>query len=149
MEIIMNHKVLALCDNDIIYLHHMLDYIQSGQEFPFMVHGFTGVDELKKFIDKSAIELLLIGESIYDESLEELPIAQIVILNESGNRIGKDRKNINKYQSLQNIMKEIMGSYVENAGEVPRRFASSKKLKIIGNYTPIRRCLQTTFSLCR
>ncbi len=144
----MNHKVLALCDNEIIYLHHMLEYMQSGQELPFSVHGFTSVDELIKFSNKSEIELLLIAENIYEESLEELPIAQMVILNESGSRVGKDRKNINKYQSLQNIMKEITESYVENAGEVPIRFSSTRNLKIIGNYTPIRRCLQTTFSLC-
>lgn len=143
-----NKKVLAVCDSEIVYLHHMLEYMQSRQDFSFTVHGFTSADELKKYGKKTAIELLLIAENSYDENLEELQIAQIVILNESGNIVGKHIKNVNKYQSLSYILKEIMESYVENAKEIPRRFSPTKRLKIIGNYTPIRRCLQTTFSLC-
>ncbi|MBQ6696636.1 MAG: hypothetical protein IJN16_08025, partial [Lachnospiraceae bacterium] len=72
---------------------------------------------------------------------------QVLILNESGNEIEDVAENINKYQSSELIFRTVMSSYMGNGGGLPRRMSTGNKMQIIGNYSPIGRCLQTTFAL--
>lgn len=140
-------KILALCDREEDYLYHMADYLEEKDTLPFAVHVFTNIEQLKKFAESNQIELLIIAENAYEEHMNELCVGQMLILNESGNEIGEGIENINKYQSSENIFRAVMNSYMEESGEVLKRIATGNRMKIIGNYTPIRRCLQTTFAL--
>ena len=140
-------KILALCDREEDYLYHMADYLEKKDHFPFVVHAFTDTSQLMKFVDKNRIELLLIAENAYDESIKEKVTGQVLILNESGNEIEDVAENINKYQSSELIFRTVMSSYMGNGGGLPRRMSTGNKMQIIGNYSPIGRCLQTTFAL--
>lgn len=140
-------KILALCDREEEYLYHMADYLERKERFPFMVRAFTDTSQLIKFMDKNDIELLLIAENAYDESVKGKISGQVLLLNESGHEVKGVTENINKYQSTENIFRAVMSSYMEDGRELPRQIASGNKMKIIGNYSPIGRCLQTTFAL--
>ena len=110
-------KVLALCDKEEDYLRHMLDYLEKKSRQPFTVRAFTDVDRLKKFIEKNETEILMVSESSYREELEEWPVKHLLVLNESGNRVGRNAENISKYQSSEGIYQAVIGSYVEKEGE--------------------------------
>lgn len=140
-------KILALCDREEDYVYHMADYLEKKETFPFAVHVFTDTEQLKRFGDKDKVGLLLIAENSYEDDLKELFGNQIIILNESGNEAGDEIQNINKYQSSESIFRMVMNSYMERGGDIYRRMATGNQMKIIGNYTPIGRCLQTTFAL--
>ena len=140
-------KVLALCDKEEDYLRHMLDYLEKKSRQPFTVRAFTDVDRLKKFVEKNETEILMVSESSYREELEEWPVKHLLVLNESGNRVGRNAENISKYQSSEGIYQAVIGSYVEKEGEIPQRIVTGRQMKIIGNYSPVGRCLQTTFAL--
>ncbi len=139
-------KIMALCDGEQDYLYHMADYLEKRDTFPFAVHCFTDMAQLRRFTDGNEIELLLIAENAYEKEIE-VPARHLVILNESGNEVGNEVENINKYQSSESILKAVMDSYMGSNDGVPRRLATGNRMKIIGNYTPIGRSFQTTFAL--
>lgn len=143
----MAQKILAVCDKEEKYLYRLVECLENRELLPFSICAFTNERALRKFSSKTEIELLLIAEGSYVEEIKQLPITHILILNESGNEAGEGIKNINKYQSAEGIFREIMENYMGNAQEAPRRLQSGSQMKIIGNYTPVRRCLQTTFAL--
>lgn len=140
-------KILALCDGEEDYLYHMADYLERRDTFPFAVYSFTDALQLKKFMEQHEVELLMVAENAYSEDMKELFPKHAVILNESGNEIGHEVENINKYQSSEEILRAVMNSYTGSGGDVPKRLAIGNRMKVIGNYTPIGRCLQTTFAL--
>lgn len=140
-------KFLALCDGEESYLRHMADYMEKKSTHPFAIRAFTNKEQLEKFVEKNNTELLLVAENAYEEKIHDLPIAHIMVLNESGNQVGSDIKNINKYQSSELIFQTVMENYMEGAGEVSPRIAVGNRMKIIGCYSPVGRCLQTTFAL--
>ncbi len=139
-------KILALCDKEESYLRHMADYLGKKDMRPFMVRAFTNADQLKKFTEKNNAELLLIAENAYRDEIKDWPIKHILILNESGNLVGTNVENINKYQSSENIFRTVMNYYMEENG-LAGRLSTGNGMKIIGNYSPVRRCMQTTFAL--
>lgn len=140
-------KVLALCDKEESYLYHMADYMEKRNMLPFAVHAFTDAEQLKKYGEANEIELLLIAENSFEGKREDYPAANIFILNESGSEVGENIENINKYQSSEKILRAVIDSYTSGTEQMPRRLATGNRMKIIGNYTPIGRCLQTTFAL--
>lgn len=143
----MNRKILALCDKEEGYLHRMTEYLQEKETLPFAVYAFTEVKELKSFGADKEIELLVVAENSYEEQMQELGIRSIVILNESGHEAGKDIKNINKYQSSEVILREIVNACSGETADSYKRIASGRQMMVIGNYTPVKRCLQTTFAM--
>ncbi len=141
-------KVLALCDKEENYIRHMADYFEKKKMQPFIIRAFTDVDQLKKFSGKNEIELLLVAENSYEEDIKNFSVKHILILNESGSQAGGEIRNISKYQSSENIFQEMMNSYAENEEEITQRITADSHMKIIGSYSPIGRCMQTTFALC-
>lgn len=140
-------KILAICDGEEKYLYHMADFLDKKIFLPFVVHAFTEINKLKSFALKNEVELLLIAESNYEEQIEKCTAAHIFILNESGSEVGEGIVNINKYQSSEKIFAAFMNGYMSDRENLPRRLSTGNSMKIIGNYTPVGRCLQTTFAL--
>ena len=140
-------KILALCDKEKNYLYHLAAYLEEKNRLPFVIHIFTDYSQLDRFLAANEVEILLIAESVFREEVLKHSIKQTLILNESGMAVGEQLQNINKYQSSENIFRRLMDGYMESAGELPQRLTGEGKMKIIGFYTPIGRCLQTTFAL--
>lgn len=140
-------KILALCDSEEDYLLRMSGFLEKKKIQPFVVKTFTEERKLQKFAEQNKIELLLIAEKMYRGGKGTYPAAHTFILNESGNKAGENIENINKYQSSENILRAVMDSYISGGAKVPPRIGTGSRMKIIGNYTPVGRCLQTTFAL--
>lgn len=144
----MEKRVLAIFDREENYAYRLMEFITGRTGFPFEIHIFTDGSKFCSYAKIKEIEFLLISESVYDQSVEDLKIPHIIILSESGNNLNKALHHINKYQSCETIFREIMEYYTdksENASVILR--TGMRKMKIIGIYTPVGRCLQTTFSI--
>lgn len=144
----MDKRILAIFDGEESYAYRLMDYISNKENIPFEIHVFTKKDKFFSYAKEKEIECLLISENAYQKEIEKLQIPHIIILSENGNNLNRALCHINKYQSCENILREIMEYYTEKAqtvGTVLR--TGSKKMHIIGIYTPVGRCLQTTFSL--
>lgn len=145
----MNRKILVVCDPEQEYAERLAEYLGQRQGFPFEVHIFREMDRLLAFAGQSAeeIELLLVAESAYCKELEELSGIHIMILNESGKVTYPAYQNVDKYQTAENIVREVMGYCAEHlAGQTGGAFLRTGT-KLIGLYTPVGRCLQTGFAL--
>lgn len=144
----MDKRILAIFDGEESYVYRLMDFISRKEDTPFEIHVFTREDKFFSFAEKKEIECLLISENAYQKEIEKLKIPHIIILSENGNNLNKALCHINKYQSGENILKEVMEYYTKSAqdtGAILR--TGSRKMSIIGVYTPVGRCLQTTFSL--
>lgn len=142
----MERKILALCDPEEDYAGQLSAYLQNSREFPWEIQVFTGIPQLEEGGKLKDIDLLLVAESVY---YPELPIETgvTVLLNESGLVRWSSLKNVDKYQPAENVRRELLEMYAEREDAFYPRLGNGQKTRIVGMYSPVRRCLQTSFAL--
>ena len=143
----MKKKILALYDSEKDYLDSLAEYLKGREAFPFVLHAYSEVDKLLEFGRKEQIDVLLVSESDFTYELSKLEIGKTLLLNESGTVRGENIKNIDKYQKAENIWYELMCDYADFTESEGKRLVTGTKTKLIGLYSPVRRCLQTSFAL--
>ena len=144
----MDKRILAIFDGEESYAYRLMEFISEKRNLPFRVYVFTDKKKFYSCAKTEDIECLLVSESVYGQEVEALKIPHIIILSENGENLNKALHHINKYQSCENILHEVMEYYTEKSEAVPTALRTGiRKMQIIGIYTPIGRCLQTTFSL--
>ncbi len=141
----MEHKLLVLCDPEEDYAQHMAEFLCKRKEAGWEVIVYTKPEELEHF--KKDIEVLLIAESVYGEFVKKLSAKLVVLLNESGVINTKGVLNIDKYQEAEKVHRALWSEYLELEQETTPVLMENRRAKFIGMYSPIRRCLQTTFAL--
>lgn len=143
----MKKKIMAFYDSESDYTEDMADYLKKQEGFPYELHTYTEQEKLLAFGKENSIEVLLVAESDYTYEVAGLPAEKILLLNESGTIAGENIRNIDKYQKAENIYREITGEIADLIPEGERSLKTGERAKIIGLYSPIRRCLQTSFAL--
>lgn len=143
----MEKPVLAVFDSEERYAHGFMEFMSHKTTLPFQIHVFTEEDKFFCYAQKEEIECLLISENVYQRKVEALHIPHVIILSESGDCLNQSLLHINKYQSCESIFKELMLYYSKETGRTSSQIRTNmQQMKIIGIYTPVRRCLQTTFA---
>ena len=147
----MKQKVFAICDMEEAYALRMAEYMLEKIRLPYALHLFTKVNELEKFMEQEQIEILLIAESalkLLQAEYVRQQVAQMFILQENDQRDDEFPSTyINKFQSPEKIISAIIEL---SDGIVDWRSIETQtetEVKLIGIYSPVRRCLQTSFAL--
>ena len=143
----MKSNVLALCDTEEEYARHMTEYLKGHREAPWDIRTYTDVQSLQTFAEQTPIELLVVAENSYTDEVRSLPVEKTVLLNESGVVRWENIRNVNKYQQAENVYKEILSEYMEVLKEPLPRLETACSTRLIGFFTPVHSCLQTTFAL--
>lgn len=144
----MDKRILTVFDSEEGYAYRLMEFISNKDNLPFEIFIFTDEEKFYSFMQSKEVECLLISETDYRQEVEALKIPHIMILSESNKNLNQAFHHINKYQSCENIFHEIMKYYTDQNPDMPISMrATSRQMKIIGVYTPVGRCLQTTFSL--
>ncbi len=143
----MSKNILAICDKEEEYVYRFQEYLNRKKVFPFQVQVFTRVDQLYLYSEKNKIDILIISESIYTEKIERMEVNQIVVLIETGILQQEGLFTIRKYQSSEKIIHEILYYYGQRNENDKQESKRLKDTKLIGIYTPVGRCLQTSFAL--
>lgn len=146
----MKQKVFAICDIEEAYAFRLTEYMLEKVRLPYTLHLFTKVEELQSFIQQQKVEILLIAENalrlLREEYIKQQAV-QIFVLQENDAPKREDLYCISKFQSPERIVEALTDSIAElsdwNFGEVTENTA----VKLIGLYSPIKRCLQTSFAL--
>lgn len=147
----MKKKILALCDREGPYAAKMGEYLSSRKELPFEVYTYTEPDKLAALGQREEIRMLVVAESAYTYEVSAIPAGQTVLLEERGEVAGEDIYRVDKYQEADLIYRKIMECYLEK--EEPERACRQESIQsafgaqIIGFYSPVKRCLQTSLAL--
>ena len=141
----MEHKLLVLCDPEEDYAQHMAEYLVKRKDALWEVVVYTKPEELS-MLDRT-IDVLLIAESVYDELPPDMPVKLLALLNESGILRGDTILNIDKYQEAEKVYRAICMHYMEEGQDGVPIVRGENRTRIIGMYSPVKRCLQTTFAL--
>lgn len=139
--------VLVLCDQEEEYAQLMTEFLQMHRELPWSIRTYTDVEELMQGEKNCSIDVMAVSEGTYQQKLATLRPLRTVILNESGLMKWKEFVNVNKYQQAQNVLQRILEVYLEIADVVLPPIPGMGSTQFIGIYSPVRRCMQTTFAL--
>ena len=137
--------VLALCDGEEEYTQLITEYMEKWERLPWVVHAYTDVEKLMEA--EKGVVLLVVSESDYRDEIKTLSPKRLIVLNESGIVRNKNLRYVNKYQQADQLVREILCIYLEIATQVLPRLGLEGKTTFIGFFSPVRRAMQTTFSL--
>lgn len=146
----MSRKIMAICDIEEGYAFRMAEYILEKVRLPYTLHLFTAASELEKFAKREEIAVLLIAESalrlLKQEYLRQ-QVEQMFVLQETEHKKQDDLCYISKYQSPERVIQLIIESVTDLADWNMEEVDKETDVKMIGLYSPVKRCLQTSFAL--
>jgi len=137
---------MALCDVEEEFAQLMTDFLNKRKSLPWELHTYTNVEDMLG-VEQREIEMLVVAESAFCQNLQNLSPKRLVVLNESGVMKWDDVFYVDKYQEAEEILKQLLGIYMEVADQPLSLPGINRKTVFIGNYSPVRRCMQTSFAL--
>ena len=145
----MANNIMAVYDKDEEYVMRLMNYFSETRPVDIELQGFTDLDYLKEFAQDRQLDVLLVQDSQMCGDIEEMKIGKIMVLSEGEYEAedGKGHKTIYKYQSTENIVREVMCYYAEEPA-VHIGVLKGTKSRLIGVYSPVKRSLKTSFALC-
>ena len=142
----MRKQVVALMDSEESYTVRFMDYVNRKKSAPFEVRAFTRKEQLKQFLEDHYVELLLISERDAGEETENLPAGMTVLLTTDASGSHAGRPAVNKYQSVSEVMREIVQIYSNKERSSPG-IVIKPRTNVIGVFSPVGRCGKTSFAL--
>ena len=143
----MEAKVLAICDGEKQYAIKLMEAFGEKKGLGFQIHAFSDAGELRQFANRTKIEILLITGKLLSEEADCLSAGEIILLSD-----GKvyeqfsNYKTVYKYQSAEQIWKEILGYYADYAAPVAGIYSGKKEFEVHAVYSPIGRCGKSTLA---
>jgi len=143
----MDSGLITILDRDEVYARKLADYfrIKSGLDYDIQV--FTSIDSLLK-PDKTLYSDILILPYEYLANLSDINNSgSIFLLSEDMDLVHDEYPTIYKYQTCENLVRDVLSGYNSLPGT--KRFSRefSKNSNIISVYSPIKRCGKTSFAL--
>ena len=145
----MKKRIFAVCDTEAEYARNFMEYVSRRKNIPFEVQVFTNVESLLDFAGRNHIELLLISQEAMCGAVRDLDIGKVIILTEGVRPPELEAyAGVYKYQSSSQVVKEVMACYGKEKSVLPAQTPVMKKTtEILGVYSPLGRCLKTSFAL--
>lgn len=144
----MKENVLAVIDSEETYTRRLTQMMEGRDSLPFRIHAFTDVDKLVEYASTHTIDVLLADNRLVNKEIRDLSTGQIILLSDGKLPVGmEDYPAVYKYQSSEKIVQEVMRYYAQADGTPMPAPILKKTVELIGVYSPVGRCLKTTFSL--
>jgi len=141
---------MAICDREIDYAQRFQEYLNRKVAFSFQVQVFSTPEQMLSYSQTNKIEIAILAENAYSNVVKEMEANHVVILSENSvNEVMENQEyfTLSKYQSSEKIIHEILYYYGKLNTGTGKKKSGAKNAKLIGIYTPIGRCLQTSFAL--
>lgn len=153
----MTQKIFAICDTEEDYALRLTEYMHEKIRLPYAIHLFTDAEKLQEFVMHTPIEILLIAESALQLIREEYirqQVSRIFVLKENDvqpaagdEQTQEDICAVSKFQAPDKIVEMLTEAITDVPGWLSGETAQAAAVKLIGVYSPVKRCLQTTFAL--
>lgn len=137
---------MVLCDPEEEYAQLMTEFLKKHKDLPWKIRTYTSVEDLLR-TEKAAVGLLVVSETAYSEELQSIQTPRIIVLSESGVVRWEGVRYVDKYQQAEEVLREILQLYIEVADKCPPRLRRKTGTIFVGNYSPVHRCMQTSFAL--
>lgn len=142
----MRRKTIIVCDSNKKYALHLQEYLEEKKLLPCNLVFFTDWEKFLDYTEKQTAPICVISEDwIKGKDERSLPSAdKLFRLCEEKEDEGND--GIYRYRSAEYFAARLsdLAKLKENNVVVTTK---KEKTKLIGVYSPIGRCLQTSFSL--
>ena len=138
-------RVIAVYDVDPFYADRFAKVANQKETVPFTIIAFTSIERLKRYMEENPVEILLVDVGAR-ELVKDCPARQILTLSDGELLpVEKGQTSIYKYQSAEGILREVMACYA--AVPEAETSATGTPARLIGVYSPVNRCLKTSFCL--
>lgn len=140
-------QVLAICDYERQYVFRLAEFLNGHKLLPFEVMAFDDPCKLVAYGKSNRVAVLLIDETMITQLPEQFPVQQTISLVSNQGVQSDEYPSILKYQSAVVIAKCILE--ICSSGQADYVFSElrTQKARLIGVYSPINRCLKTSFSI--
>lgn len=138
---------IIICDSELNYAEHLMEYLRRKLTANYELELYSSAERLLEIGSAEDSILLIIAEHEYDSRIWEAGYHDVLVLNESGTYMGEEICNVSKYQSIDTISAIIRQLCASGERSDSGSIRHTGPIHILGVYTPITRCLQTTFSL--
>lgn len=149
---------MAVFDSDELYCERLSEYLRSHLKLSFEIQAFTEAEKFAAYLDKREISLLVVSESSLSELDREVlgrSCKNVMILDEDGYNVDfedvKDIKTrrVSKYLPASEIVDKVLELCISGAEDFSGLgfCAGDSPCRILGFYTPISRCGQTSFAV--
>lgn len=146
----MKKGVIAIYEEDIAYANRLMDFLNEKEEFLLEAMVFSKKESLQEYLQEHEVDILLLGEFMDRTNLKEEHIKYKIVLCE-GILVKEEETEpvINKYQSAECIMREILAFYVSKETTIAayRYLPKYRKCEMISVYSPCGGCGKTTTAL--
>lgn len=139
-------KVMVLCDTEEEFAQLMTEFLRRHNNLPWELHTYTNVEHMLN-TEITDIAMLVVAEAAYSPEIKGLCPGRLVVLNESGVMKWEDLFYVDKYQEAEEILKQLLCIYMEVADDQMPMLRTNRKTIFIGNYSPVRRTMQTSFAI--
>lgn len=147
---ITEEKVIAICDISDVYVLDMADKLAQFIRKPYVIYTFTSLDAVDIFLKKRDIYLLIVSELAMRlelvDSFEDTTIEKVFLLRD-GNMPDSIYPGVDKYRPYEEVIQKIMAYITEQEDYISLAGERRRGWKVVGFYSPIKRCLQSTFAL--
>lgn len=155
----MEQQKVALCDSNLHYGSRLADYLERHVGFPYTVLYFSDVAQLCAYAGGQELTYLILSEDLLADYSNDTGVrAKNLFVLTKQIPVPKDAKTeetwkegtiyVYRYQSAGNVMRQILGYLCRiNEEEREATVQGAAGTKLIGIYSPVKRCMQTSFSL--
>lgn len=137
-------KIVGILDREVGYTRRLTEVFNSRNRMGFHAEAFTGVEAFMEYSRKNTVEILLIGESLIDNTLKNT--AKMILIISEGGKIAEQEEYqiVYKYQSSELVIKKVI-EYYAREGKHAETYVRSKA-KIYGVYAPQERRRKSAFA---
>lgn len=142
-------NIFAVCDLEVDYAYHFMEYMSRKKSIPFEIRVFTSPETFLEYAKEHRVEILLISEKAMCEEVQKQEIGQIMILSE-GTALPELEQypNIYKYQSSNQVVREALAHYEVQNISFPQSVALPRsESAVLAVYSPVGRSMKTSFAL--
>ena len=143
----MNYRTIAVCDLDSNYALNLSGALDQALYGQFNITTFTSSSALCEYVAAHDVDTAIISESAYDSDLMQALPVTLILLRENPDFVEEKAILINRFQSREDLMESVLKVLPDSVHDSSVQRLRSCPWKVIGIYSPIRRCLQTTFAM--
>ena len=137
---------ILVCDSEEQYGERLVEYLNGHLNFPCSVERYTSIEKLEALGQEEKSALMIVSEREYRKTQSSEHKEKLLVLNETGTYLGDTVVNVSKYQSMDIILSLVKELTLQEADSISG-IRHGKSMQLIGCYTPLTRCLQTTLAL--